>query len=379
MKHAGLIFVLLAHAPLATAGGYPAPAEKATFNAPAPKATPVEEKAGEASAPAEAEVKSQATERRFFPAWESEKPDFDLVPILGYKLGETKTIASAARSSGFEGGGKISYDGLRLKRGNPGFTLGLGATGAFGFTKTTLANENGAGSQDSTVRFHRYAARAGFTLYLKMVKMQGEIARGLRKYQLDGTLPVQDIDGNGDLGIRVFRWLDLHNGISYRHVFAEEPDDPTTVELDSIPYARVAIAPLHSTIEMGPGVGYTQESAVGAAAAEGWVKTYAFKFVTKDIKGYDVHGRVRYVANTTDPGLGRYATTRLSTDDFHEPPRLTPPEDTLTTSFAITANYGWAVLGWWFNWQIFDYNEKGGKKAHTNRESGVSAFFGYDL
>lgn len=320
-----------------------------------------------------------AASRRYFPHWESEKPDFDLEPIVGYKLGETKTIASAARSSGFEGGGQASYEGLRLVRGNPGLTLALGGGGALGFTKTTLANTDGIGTADSNVRFHRYWVDGGFELYYKALKLESSLSRGVLRYQIADAPAVQDVSGHGDLGLRVFRWLDLHGALSYRHVFAEAFADPATVELESLPYAHLKIDAANVDIDAGPAIAYVQESELSEVAAEGWLRSYFFRVKAAKVKGYDFHTRLRYVAASSNDELGRYATTRLSGDDFHEAPRLAAPEDTLSMSFAITADYGVMTAGWWFNWTIFDYSERGDRKSHTNRESGVSAFFGYDL
>jgi hypothetical protein len=257
--------------------------------------------------------------------------------------------------------------------------LRAGGGAALGFTKTTLSNIQGYGSSRSDVRFHRFWGESQLTFFYKALRLRADAARGLLRYQLDEAPPLQAVDAGGDLGLRVLRWLDFRIQTQYRHVFAEAFDDPTLVELENAFFTHVSIDKIRLEIDSGPALTYAQESLDSEVSGEGWVRLAYARATLRGVYGYDFEMRARYVVSTSDDRLGRYATMRLPREDLYHPPTVMAPEDTLTLSTNLSYPYGSSRFGYWINWLIFDYSERGGRKAHTNRDSGIGMFFGYDL
>jgi hypothetical protein len=321
-----------------------------------------------------------ATQKRVLPRWDRPDTEWQITPLLGYKLGSTRTVASAAQSTGLEGGAKIEVPDIHLVgKTNPGLGLHAGGGGALGFTKTTLSTVEGYGAAQSDVRFHRYWGEAGLTLFYKALRIRADIARGLLRYQLDEAPALQAVDAGGDVALRVLRWLDFRLQTRYRHVFEDAFDDPTLAELENGAFTQVSIDKIRLQLEAGPALTYAQESLEHEVSGEGWVRLAYARAELKGLYGYDLAVRARYVVSTSDARLGRYATMRLPREDLYRAPSVTAPEDTLTLSTNASRAYGSASFGYWINWLIFDYSGRDGKKSHTNRDSGIGMFFGYEL
>ncbi len=318
--------------------------------------------------------------RRWWPHFERAPYDWQLDPIGSYKLTTADSVAGAARSSGQELGGRAKLSSVGLyRKGHTLVALSLGGGGAMGRIKTTLAELRGYGAAESEFKYVRYFAEAGLGYYYKSFRLLASVARGTLDYKRGSAPLVQDVTGTGDMGLRLARWFSLHGSTIYRHVFAEKFSDPATVELLGWPHAALQYQPWRIEVDVGPGYAYTQESVASEVAAEGWVRLLFLKFKLTNVYNIDVEGRARYVLSTSAAALGRYATTKLGADDMSSPPLLTAPEDTMTLSLFFSQHYHGVKLGYWSNWQIFDYREKAGHKSHTNKESGFGVFLGYAL
>ena len=318
------------------------------------------------------------------PDWKPPNSDYKILPIAAYRLSDSKTLAGKAQSSGSDLGGRFELAHFNLFGKNPGLTFEFTGSASKGSLTTSITDNSFTSASNSTINFERAWYEFGFTLYLGSLKYNVKASQGVLRFP-DGRIErIQSVELINEAQLNIFSWLQFGIFSEAKQVFREQFDEPIHVEVDNWSYFKFSIFD-SIDLALGPGIVIAQESEGEDIVADGETHYTRIDLQALTTSIYRLWGRIKYVHNTTDPDLGRFATMKLPKDELYATPRLVPPEDTLSFTIFLTAPYGPYSfigpfeLGYWMNQVIFNYKKKNSEESHTNRDLGIGVFFGLKL
>jgi hypothetical protein len=334
------------------------------------------------AAPSEQAPSGVASERPrwLFPDWPASGFDWGGYPVLGFRYVDDDDAQASITT--MEGGLALRASGVPLKEGNPGASL----EPQIGYAIGSATVKPRQGKSESGV-YHRVWGGVEAPILVKFTKT----TLGVRYGQINGAVVAKSRMGalTFDEGLLVLPFFATHYSYEYLRLFRKEWGQPALVANDHWLSARFFTPVLNARLAIGPAITFNK---FYTRTSEDSDSTALFADTRTDslraLAGSDLFWKLRATADAryiidvarTEGGLIEETTvdSRLPDQGLSDAPALPLyPEDTLVTStfLGIKGVLGGLGFGYRYTLEIFNINERSGRKQSKRESSGVGVFY----